>query len=266
MTLKKLLNLKGRRALVTGATGHLGQVICETLAEMGADLILVDLPGAKFKKLQSSLKKKWKIKSQAIPCDLELEDQRAKMLKTIQSDKQGLSILVNNAAFVGTAKLPGWAVSFEKQSLATWRRVFEVNLTAPFHLSQALAPQLQAAKGGNIINITSIYSEYGPDWNLYDGTSMGNPAAYGVSKGGLAQLTRWLASTLAPAIRVNCISPGGILRDQPRKFVKRYIKKSLLSRMAKENDIRGAIAYLASDASAYVTGQTVRIDGGWRII
>ena len=122
-----------------------------------------------------------------------------------------------------------------------------------------------SSESGNIVNIASIYGEFGPDWRLYEGTSMGNAAAYSVSKGGLIQLTRWLATTLAPAIRVNAISPGGIWRNQPEAFVARYSSRTPLSRMATEDDLRGAIAYMASDLSQYVTGQTLAVDGGWGI-
>lgn len=104
-----------------------------------------------------------------------------------------------------------------------------------------------------------------PDWSLYAGTTMGNPAAYGASKGGLIQFTRWLATTLAPAVRVNCISPGGIWRNQPDDFVARYATRTPLQRMGTEDDLRGAIAYLASDLSKYVTGQNLSVDGGWGV-
>ena len=94
---------------------------------------------------------------------------------------------------------------------------------------------------------------------------MGNPAAYGVSKGGLAQLTRWLATTVAPAVRVNAIAPGGIARNQPEAFVKRYVARTPMGRMATEEDFRGAVAYLASTLSSYVTGQVLHVDGGWGV-
>ena len=94
---------------------------------------------------------------------------------------------------------------------------------------------------------------------------MGNPAAYGASKGGLIQLTRWLATTLAPAVRVNAISPGGIRRNQPGQFITRYAARTPLQRMATEDDMRGAVAYMASDLSKYVTGQNLAVDGGWGI-
>jgi NAD(P)-dependent dehydrogenase (short-subunit alcohol dehydrogenase family) len=173
--------------------------------------------------------------------------------------------LVNNAALVGTSDLVGWAVPFEKQSIDTWRRAIEVNLTAVFDLCQGLTPLLNATKNASIINIASIYGINAPDWSLYEGTSLGNPAAYGVSKGGLIQLTRWLSTTLAPNVRVNAISPGGIFRNQPEEFVKRYSSRTPLKRMATENDFRGAIAFLATDMSRYVTGQVISVDGGWGI-
>ena len=166
---------------------------------------------------------------------------------------------------MGTADLQGWSTAFEQQSLDTWRRALEVNLTAPFHLSQGLSPLLRRSKGANILNITSIYAEQGPDWRLYEGTSIGNPAAYGASKAGLTQLTRWLATTLAPDVRVNAISPGGIFRNQPEAFVQRYVGKTPLARMATEDDFRGAIAFLTSDLSSYMTGQILGIAGGWGV-
>jgi len=128
-----------------------------------------------------------------------------------------------------------------------------------------MAPLLRSNEGANIINIASIYGEYGPDWRLYEGTDMSNPAAYGASKGGLIQFTRWLATTIGPHVRVNAISPGGIFRNQPKKFVSRYESKTPLARMATEDDFSGAVAYLASDLSKYVTGQILSVDGGWGV-
>lgn len=124
---------------------------------------------------------------------------------------------------------------------------------------------LRTAEGASIINIASTYGMLGPDWSLYDGTTMGNPAAYGASKGGLIQFTRWLATTLAHAVRVNAISPSGIRINQPDQFIARYAAKTPLQRMATENDLSGAVAYMASDLSNYVTGQTLAVDGGWEI-
>ena len=264
-SIKELSNLQGRRALITGATGGLGKVIADTLAELGADLVLVDRPGSDFDRLSESLIKRWGVKIEIQICDLEQEVRRTELLTRLNDSCSGLNILINNAAFVGTSDIQGWSAPFEQQTVETWRRALEVNLTAIFHLSQGLTPLLKVAEGANIINMASIYGMYGPDWNLYQGTSMSNPAAYGAAKGGLIQFTRWLATTIAPKIRVNAISPGGIYRNQPQNFVDRYKAKTPLRRMGTEEDFRGVIAYLASDMSKYVTGQNLLVDGGWGV-
>ncbi|MBS1189837.1 MAG: short-chain dehydrogenase/reductase [Rhodocyclaceae bacterium] len=261
--LKELMDLRGRRALVTGANGGLGKVMAETLAELGCGLLLLDRPGTDFNPLLAALRAVGKPEVACLECDLEDEGQRRATIEAVKADGLGLDILINNAAFVGTSGLQGWVAPFEEQSLATWRRALEVNLTAVFHLCQAFAPELRASAGGSIINIASIYGVLGPDWSLYDDTQMGNPAAYGASKGGVIQLTRWLATTMAPGVRVNAVSPGGISRQQPEVFAGRYCKRTPLGRMASEDDFRGVIAFLASDMSRYVTGQNLLVDGGW---
>jgi NAD(P)-dependent dehydrogenase (short-subunit alcohol dehydrogenase family) len=265
-TLKVLSNLNGRRALITGAAGALGRVFAETLAELGADLVLVDLPNTDLDDLSTYIAGKWKVKVEQIECDLEMQDQRTLLISNLNSSGKDLSILVNNAALVGSSSLEGWSVPFENQSIDTWRRAIEINLTAVFDLCQGLSPIMSSSENASIVNIASIYGLHAPDWSLYEGTALGNPAAYGVSKGGLIQLTRWLSTTLAPKVRVNVIAPGGIFRNQPEEFVQRYARKTPLNRMATENDFRGSIAFLASDLSKYVTGQVLSVDGGWGVL
>lgn len=264
MQINKLMNLRGRQGLITGACGALGRVISSTLAELGADLLLLDRPDAPLFELAKQIEADWDVRVEVFPCDLEMQTARDLLIDEIRRHGQ-LDILINNAAFVGTSDLKGWGVSFESQSIETWRRALEVNLTAAFHLCQGLASIMRTSGSGSIVNIGSIYGEYAPDWGLYAGTNMSNPAAYGASKAGLLQLTRWLATTLAPNVRVNAISPGGILRGQPPEFVERYETRTPLGRMASEGDFRGAVAFLASDMSAYMTGQNLSIDGGWGI-
>lgn len=265
ITLKKLSNLDGRRALVTGAGGNLGKTIAITLAELGADLILVDRSDSDLVQLSIYIKKQFNIQIECRVHDLESDFERASLIKDVTDSDKGLNILVNNAAFIGASNLEGWSVPFKSQSLQTWRRAIDVNLTAVFDLCQGFSSLLSGATGGTIINIGSIYGFQAPDWGLYSGTEMGNPAAYSASKGGLLQLTRWLSTAVAPAVRVNAISPGGIFRNQPAQFVDRYEKKTPLGRMATEDDFRGAIAYLASDMSRYVTGHNLVVDGGWSV-
>jgi len=262
-TIKELMSLKGRRALITGASGGLGAIIASSLAELGADLILIDLPESDIHNLSNNLVSKWGIEAESYFCDLEQQTQRSDLIDSIKASGKGINILINNAAFVGSSDLQGWSVPFEEQTIETWRRALEVNLTATFDLCQSLTPLLRQSKGASIINIASTYGLYGPDWSLYKNTDMSNPAAYGASKGGLIQFTRWLSTTIAPNIRVNSISPGGIFRNQPKVFVERYKAKTPLGRMATEEDFRGVIAYLASDMSEYVTGQNLLVDGGW---
>ena len=263
-SLGALMRMSGRSALVTGASGALGRIFSDTLAEMGFDLLLVDRDEFALKDLGEELRRAWGVNVELFACDLESSDVRLDLIEAIK-DKFSLDVLVNNAAFVGDSNLEGWATPFEQQSLDTWRRALEVNLTTPFSLVQGLVPLLNRSPGASIINIGSIYGFLGPDWGLYEGTSISNPAAYASSKGGLIQLTRWLSTTLGPKIRVNSISPGGIARGQAVKFVDRYVARTPLGRMATEDDFRGAIAYLASDLSRYVTGQNLCVDGGWSV-
>ncbi|BHH82682.1 SDR family oxidoreductase [Desulforhopalus sp. 52FAK] len=264
-TLSDLINLKGRRALITGANGGIGQQMAMTIAELGGDLLLVDRPGTNYNALLESLQTIGKVTPVFKDCDLEDVDARKSMIVDILLQDDPLNILINNAAFVGTSGLGGWVTDLENQSIETWRRALEVNLTAAFDLSKGLASKLRECGNGTIINVASIYGMLGPDYSLYSGTEMGNPAAYAASKGGLLQLTRWLSTTLAPEIRVNAISPGGVFRNQPEEFVNRYEAKTPLGRMAREGDFKGTTAYLASDLSAYVTGQNLAVDGGWSV-
>lgn len=259
------MSLSGRTAFVTGAAGEIGRVFCAALAELGASIIAVDRDAQALQNMGSSLVLAPKASIDLKVCDLEDEAQRHVLIAETLQNYSSLDVLVNNAAFVGTSALKGWATPLAEQSLDAWRRAVEVNLTAAFHLCQAFAPVLAAPGRGSIINIGSIYAELGPDWRLYDGTQMGNPAAYAVSKAGLLQLTRWLASTLAPTVRVNSICPGGVFRNQAPSFVKRYEERTPLARMATEQDMVGAMVYLATDLSSYVTGQTLRVDGGWGV-
>ena len=261
--LKEKMNLKGRVALVTGGCGFLGRMMSKTLAQMGADLILLDHSPSMPDQMKEEIIQESSVNIEFISCDLENGYQRKDAIQKILTSRNSLSILINNAAFVGTSELRGWAVPFAEQDVETWRRAIEVNLTAIFEFCQGLSPLLKASKGACVINVGSIYGMCGPDWSLYEGTNMGNPAAYAASKGGLIQLTRWLATTLAPEVRVNTISPGGIWRNQLDSFTDKYCARTPLARMAIEEDLIGAIAFLASDMSSYVTGHNLIIDGGW---
>lgn len=259
-SLAELMNLRGRVALVTGGTGRIGRMFCDTLAEMGAAVVVLDYAPGNF---PDELAAQHGVETLGVAVDLEDESQVATVHAKVEERFGRLDVLVHCAALVGTSPLEGWAVPFAQQSIQTWRRAHEVNITSAFHLIQSCAGMLEASGHGSIINISSIYGVVGPDMGLYENTKMGNPAAYAASKAGLLQLTRWLATNLAPRVRVNAITPGGIFANQDPAFVARYEKRTPLGRMAGVEDLKGAVAYLASDLSQYVTGQNLIVDGGW---
>lgn len=175
----------------------------------------------------------------------------------------GLDIIVHCAAFVGTTQMDGWAVPFAEQTTEAWDAAMDVNISSFFTMVRELRPLLDVSGRASVISVSSIYGMVGPDMRLYEGLDMANPAAYAASKGGLIQLTRYLATVLAPRIRVNAISPGGLSRNQPDTFQQRYIDRTPLKRMGTEEDLVGAVGFLASDLSSYVTGINLPVDGGW---
>lgn len=264
-TISTLMNMDGRVAIITGAAGRLGSQICETFAELGADLVLVDMNEHGCNELAERLEARYNAKFQKLITDLGCEDDVRGIPERVLSHYDSIDVLVNCAALVGTSDLQGWITPFAEQSADTWRLALEINLTVPFVLTQACSDALKATGHGSVINIGSIYGIIGPDMQLYEKTTMGNPAAYAASKGGLLQLTRWLATVMAPHVRVNAISPGGVWNNQPEIFHSKYVSRTPLRRMATEEDIKGAVAYLASDLSAYVTGHNLIIDGGFTI-
>lgn len=259
-TTDELFDLAGRTALVTGGAGHIGLAIAQALYERGATVALLDLDAHRLDTAAEAL---GNARTLTYALDLSNTHRLVDVPQQIVAATGRLDILVNCAALVGTSGLAGWAVPVEQQSVDTWRLALEVNLTAPFALAQAAAPHLRTSGRGSIVNVLSIYALCGPDERLYEGTPLGNPAAYGASKAGLMQLTRHLATTLAPHVRVNALTPGGVQRGQDAKFVERYESRTPLARMATEEDFKGAALFLASDASAYVTGQNIVVDGGW---
>ncbi|HET9961994.1 MAG TPA: SDR family oxidoreductase [Nitrospiraceae bacterium] len=262
-TIAELSSLAGRRALVTGAAGHIGFAICETLNELGATVAVCDREAAACERRVQELSSIRPGGAHPFACDLQDIPATRQMVRDVVRRLGGLDIAVHCAAYVGTDDVPGWAVPFEQQSDEPWESVLRVNVTAAFSIVQEAQRALSESGHGSVLFISSIYGLVGPDIRLYEGTNMGNPAAYGVSKGGLLQLMRYLATVCAPTIRVNALSPGGLWRNQKERFVQRYNARTPLGRMATEEDLKGAVAFLASDLSAYVTGQNLTVDGGW---
>jgi NAD(P)-dependent dehydrogenase (short-subunit alcohol dehydrogenase family) len=264
-SLRELIDLDGRVALVTGGGGHIGAELGNALAELGASVVVLDVASESCEKIAKELHACYGIHSMPLVVDLTEEEQIRAVPNVIAKEFGRLDILVNCAALTGGPDLEGWTVPFEQQSSASWRLGLEVNLTAAFILVQSCSELLQVSGRGSVINISSIHGIVAPDLTLYEGTPMGSAAAYGVSKAGLLQMTRWLAAMLAPRVRANAITPVGVWRNQPDDFHKRYTGRVPLGRMAREEDFKGALAYLASDLSSYVTGQNLVVDGGWTV-
>lgn len=253
--------LPGRTAVVTGGGGPLGQVLSVALAAAGARIIAVDreqgLVDATVRALASHPEGHL-----GLACDF-LAEGALDELATRLAEVGACDVLVNNAALTGTSGVSGYAVPFDEQSDEAFELATRLNLLVPFSLTRRLAPLLRRSGVGSVVNVSSIYGLVGPNMGLYGGTAMGNPAAYAATKGGLAQLTRYLATVLAPEVRVNAIAPGGIARGQDLAFVERYEALTPLGRMASEDDLRGVVTWLAGPAAAYVTGQVIAVDGGW---
>lgn len=262
-TVSELFRVDDRVAIVTGGAGHLGGAFCEALGELGASVVVVDRDAEACARRCQEISSATGARTHALATDLAQADAPVHITQETLRVFGRIDILVNNAAFTGSSKLDGYAVPFHEQSLEAWEAAFRVNLTAVFGLVRAAEKHLRASGNGSVVNVASIYGIVGPNMALYEGTSMGNPAAYVASKGGLIQLTRYLATVLAPDVRVNCLSPGGIHRGQPETFVERYCSRTPLARMGSEQDFKAALAYLASDASAYMTGHNLVVDGGW---
>ncbi|HKG62184.1 MAG TPA: SDR family oxidoreductase [Pyrinomonadaceae bacterium] len=262
-TLKQLMDLQNRVALITGGAGHIGRVIGESLSELGASIAVLDIDQTAADTVAGEIAQSYNVKTLPLAVDLNDISAVKSAPEKVLKEFGRLDVLIHSAAYGGDTKFPGWAVPFAEQTTEAWDRALRVNLTSAFALAQAARQPLTDSGHGSILLISSIYGLAGPDMSLYEGTAMANPAGYGASKGGLLQLMRYLATVLAPHVRVNAISPGGVWREQPEQFHDRYSKRTPLGRMATEEDLKGAAAYLASDLSSYVTGHNLVVDGGW---
>lgn len=246
---------------ITGGAGHIGHAVAMRCAEAGAAIAIIDREPERAAAAATQIAQQGQ--TDAVGFDIDLSDQNAiaSLPARIEQRFGQLHGLVHNAAFYDTAE--GWGVPFEQESYDAWLKVMRVNLLAPFFLTQALHPMLRRSGSASMVLVSSIYGVVGPDNSIYEGTEMVCPGAYAASKGGMVQLGRWLSTTLAPAVRVNTVAPGGVARGQPESFVRAYEARTPLQRMASEEDIAGVVAFLLSRDAEYITGQTLMVDGGW---
>ncbi len=272
MTIQDKFNLKGRAAVVTGGAGLLGTEFCRTLAEAGACVAVADVDGESARRLSASLKEAGHT-VKPFPVDVTDPKSIAAMVSGVLAEFGRLDILVNSAALdpkfdaaaVKRGITPG---SFEDYPLTDWNAALNVNLTGLFLITQAcVKPMLEQGKQGSIINICSTYGLNGPDQRIYikEGKRVAyKPVYYTVTKAGVLGFTRYLAAYYAgTGIRVNALTPGGVFNDHEDYFVSNYSAKTILGRMAQPDEMNGALLFLASDASSYMTGGNLIVDGGW---
>jgi NAD(P)-dependent dehydrogenase (short-subunit alcohol dehydrogenase family) len=258
--------LAGQVALVTGACGRLGPIWCEALLEAGADVAALDLPKASaesFGHLQKQAGNRLRLLRADVldrPSLIQARDQ-------CERDGGAPTILVNNA---GIDQPPGPAETYRLEDipLDVFRGIVEVNLLGAFQAIQVFGPGMLRVGKGSIINIGSLYASVSPDARFYDHLPADppflKPPGYGASKAALVNLTRYFATHWGPrGVRVNALSPGGVEGGQDPEFKRKFMARVPLGRMAGARDLGGPLIFLASDASSYVTGVELRVDGGF---
>ena len=237
--------------LVTGSSGPLGSILVSLLLAENYEVVGFDLAPPNVESAPTR------------HVTIDLADSVA--LRQAVRDtarEQPIHHIVNNAAVTPEQAGPGFSSDFELQTDEAFRAAMAVNLHAPFTIVSELV-KVQKDQLKSIVNIGSTYGMVGPNLSIYEGTRMGNSAAYAASKAGLIQLTRYLATVLAPTTRVNTVSPGGIFRNHSELFERKYSELTPLGRMNTEEETVQAILFLLSDKASYITGQTLAVDGGW---
>ncbi len=255
MHVKQLLSLKNKIILVTGGAGKYGRCIVEGLAEADGTVITASRNLAAGQKLASEFQARG-LDVHALQVDQANHESVLALKEQIRREFGRLDVFVNNAV---TRPMHGYKAPIEQ-----FAESMRVNATGMFDIVREMADLIAESGGGSIVNISSMMGVYGPDLSNYEGTDLGDPPPdYFFHRGGLIALTRYLARVLAEKkIRVNCISPGGLFDNQPRRFVENYSKKVPVGRLANTDDIKGLVVLLASDASAYINGENILMDGG----
>ena len=264
-----LFNLADKTAVVTGGAGIIGAQVCRGLVAHGADIAVADVDGAGSGDLGDEIAREHGVRALGVRCDVSSPGSVAEMVETVRRTFGGIDILHNNAA-TKTGDPDQFFARFEDFSPDVWREVMTVNLDGMFLVAQAVGRlMVERGRGGSIIQTASIYGITGPDFRIYEGSEyqgrpITTPAVYSAAKAAVVGLTRHLATYWAPhRIRVNTLVPGGVASGQNERFTEYYGNRTPLGRMARPDDMVGAVVYLASDASSYMTGQMMVVDGGW---
>ncbi|MDW5377020.1 SDR family oxidoreductase [Halomonas sp. HP20-15] len=261
-SLHDLFDLSGRTALISGGAGYLGMAMGEALAELGASVVVASRDGDSCVHAAQRLRESFpEGEHRGVALDVTDIDSVKACVDRIGSECGGLDILVNNA---WSGRKNSWQSIDEED----WYYDVDISLNAVFRMVKNFHPLIKEHRGC-IVNIASMYGHIAPDYRLYAGTDHANPPSYGAAKAGVLQFTRYLASFLSPdAIRVNAISPGAFphaVTQDNESFMQRLKDKAPLGRLGEPDELKGAVALLASDAGSYMTGQNLCVDGGWAI-
>ncbi len=265
-----MFSLKNKTAIVTGACGLIGKKHCEALANAGANVVVADMNEEACKKVATSLTGDHLALAFDVTNETSIKEACAKILAKYGS----IDILVNNAAINDMFENPALAAEqskFENYPVDMFRKSLEVNVTGVFLCSQVFGKVMADNGKGSIINVASTYGMVGPDQSIYinpEGQqAFYKSAAYPATKGAIINFTRFLAAYWGnKGVRVNTLSPGGVENGQDEWFIKNYSAKTVLGRMAQPDDYMGAVVFLASDESKYMTGANLVVDGGWTAI
>ncbi|MFH1770937.1 MAG: oxidoreductase [archaeon] len=253
-----MFNLKNKIIIITGGLGLIGSAFVKSCVEQEANVVVLDIDNTRGKTLTQ---KNSKVSFEK--CDITDEKQVKKVIEKIVKKFKRIDALVNNAY----PKNKNYGRKFEDVTFKDFCQNMSMHLGGYFLMTKEVSKVMKRQKKGTIINMGSIYGFSAPDFNIYKGTKMTMPVEYAAIKGGVINLTKYLAAYLGEYnIRVNSISPGGVENKQPKSFVKKYVEKVLIEkRMVKKEDLIGALIFLLSDEASYVTGQNIVVDGGWSL-
>lgn len=262
-------DLTGKVVVVTGGTGLLGSAYCQGMAEHGAQVVMADLAAADPAGKAQSVKTPDGLTAWGIDCDVSQEADVIRLFEEVMARFGRVDVVLNNAAATGEHLMRQGAVftSFEESTLAVWESAIRVNLTGVYLVAREGGKAMLKSGGGSLVNVSSTYGVVGPDHRIYDGMKFNSLPSYAAAKAGVHGLTRWLATYWGEkGIRVNTLVPGGVQNNHDPEFVRRYAERTPLRRMARREDMVGMMVFLASDASAYCTGQQYFVEGGWTAV
>ncbi|MGI0057155.1 MAG: SDR family oxidoreductase [Nitrosarchaeum sp.] len=265
-SIQNLFSLSNKNIILTGSAGRLGTQFAHFLTKAGANVILVDIDYLKNKKLEANLKKNYKTNPKSYEIDISDQNEVKKFTSQIIKDYKTIHGLINNAFYSPRQNAEKAALPFEKFPIDLWNDMLNVNLTGVFLCCKEIGKVMVKQKSGVIVNISSIYGMVGADQRIYGKSRLNSSISYATTKGGIVNMTRYLAAYWQNKnIRVNTLTLGGVLDTSymTKEFIMNYEKKTMLGRMAKEVEYGPALLFLMSDASSYMTGANLVVDGGW---